>query len=229
MEQIKVPTRARKIAFASYNDYREYLSDKNFTYLGSGAFGTCLRSPIEGMVVKIGFMYDADAKEAGQKYDGYFEWIRSVVQAQNEGKHSVGMPTVYGLNLYKAENGDVFYVAYLEELAEFRNRKGEIKHDLIKTYQIFKNLVLEIDTQYCNRGVFEPSEKWFEELTAQHYLDWTETNIEHVEAALDYLETAKHLVKVRRSGKSQKNATYDMHTGNVMLRGDQLVITDPIC
>lgn len=225
MEQIRIPKRARKIAFASYSDYREYLDNKNFTYLGAGAFGTCLRSPIEGMVVKIGYLYDNDTKKAGDKYDGYFEWIKTVVQAQNEGKHSAGMPIVYGLNLYKAENGDVFYVAYLEELEEFRS----CNDDLRKTYRVFRDLVYEIDSQYCNHGRLEPSIERFEEMTAQHYLDSSELEIEHVEAAMEYLETAKYLVKARRSGKSQKHATYDMHIGNVMLRNDQLVITDPIC
>ena len=80
-----------------------------------------------------------------------------------------------------------------------------------------------------NRSASEFSVFYMERLEKVSYETWSDQK----KNVIEYYPVEKILVpdlRVQRIMRMlQRNFSYDMHSGNVMCRGKQLVITDPFC
>lgn len=130
--------------------------------------------------------------------DGYLAFIK-VLGTQK--KHNPFLPKIYGVRFIRGKSGDHTFVVAMERLTSLERGMGNV----------------------CD---------WFEdELNGGYSLSY---NANHVEKVLGVKKTMpkplKEALSVLRKARNSGgyNVDWDLHSGNFMMRGKQIVVTDPL-
>lgn len=171
---------------------------KNIRVIGTGAFAAVWGAKNSPVVFKVGDYYDND---------GYLAYIKELAKSR---KHNPFTPRIYGMWIFRNKNdsSDAYFVVAIERLESGYKRNGftwavEWLEDMVYTFN--KNNSRNKEKEILNKffGIKQMLPK---------------------NMPKDLVEVAEMLKRAyKKSG-----ADWDIHTGNCMMRGNQLVITDPL-
>jgi hypothetical protein len=132
---------------------------------------------------------------------GYLSYIK-VLSKQK--KHNPYLPKIYGVRFIRSKSGDEVFVVAMEKLQPLKRGMGEV----------------------CD---------WFEDELSGYNRD----SFGNAEAALgvkkivpkpltEALDVLRKAHSEGNSGRRWDSADWDLHCGNFMMRGPQVVVTDPL-
>lgn len=200
---IKRPAVSQYTIRAFHTDPKEVMGDK----IASGFYGAAYEHHIEPLVIK-----EFDVR------DGYPFWAAYAAAAHREGNGNSVLPRIYAITMPEPGTSDKGYLL-MERLDKTLNAAiigGGARSDVVQAYcqgyTSITNAVCSTVSGITNNGVVTPRA--------------VETTLAPVKRA------GEHMLKhVSRAVIHAKAAGFeldtDLHNQNAMLRGDDLVLTDP--
>lgn len=182
-------------------DYRSRLRDLKIKRVGSGIHADVYRHPkTDTIVVKV-----------AQEWDAPMAYLRYILEHQN----NPYVPKVYSVRRFERKKGrSQYYIAFIEKLKEYKLLNDKQKQRITEKHFGLDVVAFLGGGKKYNSGVF------------------------------DYMTDPKGIALMRASNKKRGvpskhlidvlsfigtlTGHIDLHQGNVMLRGDHLVITDPV-
>lgn len=176
--------------------------------LGFGAFAEVYDSPYPGVVWKTGCLGT----------HGIRNYLRYVSKIQKY-KNNPFFPKIYGIRVYSREPiGDT-----LADILDWRGRAGQ-ESFVIVAMEKLEELPYELDDHVDSE--LDQLESMVKNRKSRDTMHPYHLNSFFSEAkVIRASKSVKEVVDVLRTLK----AGLDLHTGNTMLRGTQVVLTDPVC
>ena len=115
-------------------------------------------------------------------------------------KHNPYLPRVYGVRFIKDKNCNEYFVVAMERLQELPGRMEDAA-DLLRDILVEEKGIEDAAAAQLGIKMSVPAE----------------------------LKTAIRVLKQAYKEASKSYADWDLHNGNFMVRGRQLVVTDPLC
>lgn len=135
---------------------------------------------------------------------GYLSYIKVLAKQK---KHNPFLPKIYGVRFIRSKSGDEVFVVAMEKLEPLARGMGDV----------------------CD---------WFEDELQREDFHWNKSR-DKVEDLLgvkrslpkpltEALEVLRKAYKESNGGRRWDSADWDLHGGNFMMRGRQIVVTDPL-
>lgn len=182
----------------------KYLTDNNFKQLGSGEFSTVWQSPTEKFVIKVYRSTEYNSSIDKQ----WYEYCRS-------NKGNPHLPKVG-----KLKDFGNWYVVFIEKLEPVPMSVD------IPAMRIYSEALAELKPLPKTSKDYEYYE--YEFLNIPYSLFHGTFDNDFLKKMLDAYPTVYDIYNKIVKPANSIQVRLDLHLGNVMMRGDTLVITDPI-
>jgi hypothetical protein len=190
----------------SIAEHRAMLISKGYKEIGSGGFSVVYATKSGNHVIKV-----APKKQTNGSIDRWFNYAMAVKDKKNPFFPKIKSITMYG----NYQNHESYYVAMMERLKPLNYNKKI--GAMINIVQYAITYPWRTERGICER-ILENS--WGIDDEKQIYKTIGGKKILPV-----FMEAIKTIKQV----KNRYRADDDIWNGNIMIRGKQVVITDPIC
>lgn len=194
-----------KALHMTFDEYHTMLISKGYNRIGSGKFSRVYATLSGNHVIKLA------TKQSSGDIDRWFNYAKSVMDKKNLFFPKIKSITMYG----NYKNSECYYVAVMERLKSLNQNN---------TTRLMTNVVQNAISSLWR------TEKGICEAILQY--SWgidDEKQIYKIIGGEKQLPMFMEAIQIIKDVKNRYQAEDDINYNNIMRRGKQLVITDPLC